>query len=378
MCGVYDIPAADVEVIGRAHQQGADRPVPRRRAARGRVLPRAARWTTRRGSSGIDPLELRRRNLVRDVPVRDAARVDLRLGRLRALPRARGGARGAGAPTPTTTRVVGTGFGMYVERAGGMFESARVAELLPDGRVLIRSGSSPHGQGHETTFAQIAAERSGVELEDVELRFGDSTEVPRGVGTFASRSVAMGGSARRPGRRRPEGASCGASKDRQPGISASARFESDLVFVVRRLRRRRRDRARDRPPARAADGGGRRRRDDRQPAARRGTGDRRHGAGARRVPGRGGRYDEEGKPTIASFLDYSLLTAAEMPPVDDRVRRVAVAAQPARARRGSARAGRSARRRRWRTRSPTRSAACTVDPPFTEEKLWRALREASS
>ena len=63
--------------------------------------------------------------------------------------------------------------------------------VLQGGRVIARSGSSPHGQGHETTFAQIVAERLGIDPGDVELRFG---EIP-GVGTFASRSAAMGGSA---------------------------------------------------------------------------------------------------------------------------------------------------------------------------------------
>ena len=75
-----------------------------------------------------------------------------------------------------------------------MWESAE-ATVEPSGRVVIRSGSSPHGQGHETTFAQIAADRLGVSIDDVVLRFGDSAEVPRGIGTFASRSTAMGGSA---------------------------------------------------------------------------------------------------------------------------------------------------------------------------------------
>jgi carbon-monoxide dehydrogenase large subunit len=75
-----------------------------------------------------------------------------------------------------------------------MWESAE-ATVEPSGRVVIRSGSSPHGQGHETTFAQIAADQLGVPIGDVVLRFGDSDVVPRGVGTFASRSTAMGGSA---------------------------------------------------------------------------------------------------------------------------------------------------------------------------------------
>jgi carbon-monoxide dehydrogenase large subunit len=57
------------------------------------------------------------------------------------------------------------------------------------------TGSTPHGQGHETTFAQIVADELGVEPRDVEVRYGDSFEVPDGGGTFGSRSTAAGGSA---------------------------------------------------------------------------------------------------------------------------------------------------------------------------------------
>jgi carbon-monoxide dehydrogenase large subunit len=67
--------------------------------------------------------------------------------------------------------------------------------LEDDGRVVCLTGSSPHGQGHETTFAQIVADELGVDPAAVEIRHGDSFEIPDGVGTFGSRSVAAGGSA---------------------------------------------------------------------------------------------------------------------------------------------------------------------------------------
>ena len=51
----------------------------------------------------------------------------------------------------------------------------------------MRSSTSPHGQGHDTAFAQIAADRLGIGLDEVELRFGDSAEAPAGIGTFGSR-----------------------------------------------------------------------------------------------------------------------------------------------------------------------------------------------
>src|SRR5205814_8281614 len=89
---------------------------------------------------------------------------------------------------------LGYGVALYVERAGGQYESAEVT-IEPSGRVLAASGSSPHGQGHATTFTQIVCDELGVEPDDVTMSFGDSALVPRGTGTFASRSVAMGGSA---------------------------------------------------------------------------------------------------------------------------------------------------------------------------------------
>ena len=119
--------------------------------------------------------------------------LDLRLGRLRALP-------GPALETVEPERraddrvVVGTGVALYVERSGGLFESADVT-VERSGRVVVRSSTSPHGQGHETAFAQIAADRLGVDLDDVEVRFGDSAEAPAGIGTFGSRSPTMGGSA---------------------------------------------------------------------------------------------------------------------------------------------------------------------------------------
>jgi len=63
------------------------------------------------------------------------------------------------------------------------------------GRVSIASSASPHGQGHDTTFAQIAADQLGIGFDQIALRFGDSDQVPSGVGTFGSRSTAVAGSA---------------------------------------------------------------------------------------------------------------------------------------------------------------------------------------
>ena len=74
------------------------------------------------------------------------------------------------------------------------YESATV-RIGPTGGGTVLTGSSPHGQGHETTFAQIASDELGIPLEDIEVLYGDTRLVPHGVGTRASRSLVVGGSA---------------------------------------------------------------------------------------------------------------------------------------------------------------------------------------
>jgi aerobic carbon-monoxide dehydrogenase large subunit len=90
--------------------------------------------------------------------------------------------------------LVGLGIALYVEPCGQGFESARVT-LHVDGRVTVASGSSAQGQGHETTFAQIAAEILECEVSHIEITHGDTAHNPDGIGALASRSIAIGGSA---------------------------------------------------------------------------------------------------------------------------------------------------------------------------------------
>ncbi len=104
-------------------------------------------------------------------------------------------------------KLLGIGFSTYVEACGiapsavvgalgaraGLFESSQV-RVQPTGKVSVYSGSHSHGQGHETTFAQIVADRLGIPLEDVEIVHGDSEAVAFGMGTYGSRSLAVGGS----------------------------------------------------------------------------------------------------------------------------------------------------------------------------------------
>ena len=100
-------------------------------------------------------------------------------------------------------RLIGIGISTYVEicalgpsqamPAGG-WESATV-RIEPTGKVTIMTGASPHGQGQETSFAQIAADELGVDLNDVTVIHGDTSIVQYGIGTFGSRATAVGGTA---------------------------------------------------------------------------------------------------------------------------------------------------------------------------------------
>jgi carbon-monoxide dehydrogenase large subunit len=386
MCGVYDVRLADVEVRGMRTNKVPTGPY------RGAGRPEAAYFLEctvdiAARELGIDPLELRRRNLIREFPYRTALGWTYDSGDYaRCLERAQALVRPERADD--AERVVGTGFGMYVERAGGQFESAE-AELLPTGRLLVRSGSSPHGQGHDTTFAQIAADRFGVGLEDVELRFGDSREVPRGVGTFASRSVAMGGSAvaqavdalkasyeavagRLSGD--PSRAEVAAA---EPGLRASARFESDLVFssgaygavveierATGRLRVLR---------LVAIDDAG----TIVNPLLAEGQviGGTAQGLGQCLVEEAA--YDEEGNPTFASFVGYSLLTAAEMPELMAEFVETRSPLNPLGAK-GIGEGGAIGTPAAVANAVADALGGIRVDPPFSEEKLWRALREAGA
>jgi len=108
----------------------------------------------------------------------------------------------------TEGRLLGIGFSTYIEACGiapsavvgslgaraGLFESAQV-RVQPTGKVSVYVGSHSHGQGHETTFAQVVADKLGIELDDVDIVHGDSEAVAFGMGTYGSRSLAVGGSA---------------------------------------------------------------------------------------------------------------------------------------------------------------------------------------
>jgi carbon-monoxide dehydrogenase large subunit len=105
-------------------------------------------------------------------------------------------------------RVVGVGIVGCIEASGpapsavagslgsavGFWESG-VLRVHPSGKVSVFTGSHTHGQGHETTFAQVVADELGINIDDVEVVHGDTARVPFGMGTYGSRSASVGGSA---------------------------------------------------------------------------------------------------------------------------------------------------------------------------------------
>jgi carbon-monoxide dehydrogenase large subunit len=105
-------------------------------------------------------------------------------------------------------KLLGIGFSTYIEACGiapsavvgalgaraGLYEVGQV-RVQPTGKVSVFTGAHSHGQGHETTFAQVVADRLGIPLDDVEIIHGDSDSVAFGMGTYGSRSLAVGGSA---------------------------------------------------------------------------------------------------------------------------------------------------------------------------------------
>ncbi len=95
-----------------------------------------------------------------------------------------------------TAKLLGLGWSTYVEVTNPMSASEFGSmEVRPDGSALVLTGSSSHGQGHHTAFAQLAADVTGIPFDKIEVRHGDTDEVARGGGTGGSRSLQVGGSA---------------------------------------------------------------------------------------------------------------------------------------------------------------------------------------
>ena len=199
--GPYAIPAADITARGyltTTASVGIYRGAGRPEAAL--LMERLANEAAR--ALGLDPVEIRRRNLVRpdampfggatgtrldsgDYPrVLDSALAQAGYRELREEIEVR---RAAG-------ELVGSGIGFYVEPSGTGYETASAA-LRADGTVLVSTGSTAQGQGRDTASRQIAAGVLGVPLEMVTAQNGDTVNLPDGIGALASRSTAIGGSA---------------------------------------------------------------------------------------------------------------------------------------------------------------------------------------
>jgi aerobic carbon-monoxide dehydrogenase large subunit len=154
---------------------------------------------------GKTPEEVRRRNFIPPDAFPYAAPTGQRYdsGEYdRALTKALGIARYAEVRSEQRQRVqrsdrtlLGIGMSCYVEMCGfGPFESA-VVRVEPSGAVTAYTGTSAHGQGHETAFAQIIADQLGVDFDSIVVRHGDTREGPIGNGTGGSRSLVVGGTA---------------------------------------------------------------------------------------------------------------------------------------------------------------------------------------
>ena len=163
----------------------------------------------------LDPVEVRRRNFIpkHDFPHETVTGArydsgDYEASLQKALDRFDyAGSRAAQERARSEGRLVGIGVSTFTEICGlgpstdanplqraGTWESAAV-RVEPTGNVTILTGASPHGQGQETAFAQMAADAFGVGIDDVAVVHGDTDVVPHGVGTFGSRGLVVGGTA---------------------------------------------------------------------------------------------------------------------------------------------------------------------------------------
>jgi len=151
----------------------------------------------------MDPAELRRRNFIETFPhhgptglVYDSGDYHAMLDRALALVGYRHWREEQARRRRDGARPIGIGLSTWIEIAGGgeLWEDGTV-RLEPSGHVTVLTGTSPHGQGHETAFSQIVADILGAELESITVLHGDTDVIPAGIGTFGSRSLSVGGSA---------------------------------------------------------------------------------------------------------------------------------------------------------------------------------------
>jgi aerobic carbon-monoxide dehydrogenase large subunit len=151
---------------------------------------------------GLDPAEVRRRNFIREFPHTTVAGATYDSGAYEAALDEALRLSGYGSLREEQAdrrrrkdrSLLGIGIGSYVEVTGWGSEYARLS-VGDDGSIVVITGSSPQGQGHETAFGQIVADRLGVDFGSVSVRHSDTAIVPRSEGTMGSRTLQVGGSA---------------------------------------------------------------------------------------------------------------------------------------------------------------------------------------
>eukprot|EP01041_Mallomonas_annulata_P019940 gene19940-39502_t len=173
-----------------------------------RIVSRVA-WET-----GLSQDEIRRRNFITEFPYQTPVALQYDTGDFpQCLQKANelhdiAGLEKRKAESKAKGLVRGVGYSSYIEACGiapsniagalgaraGLFECGEV-RVHPTGSVTVFTGSHSHGQGHETTFAQVVAARLGIPVENVDIVHGDTGRVPFGMGTYGSRSISVGGAA---------------------------------------------------------------------------------------------------------------------------------------------------------------------------------------
>jgi carbon-monoxide dehydrogenase large subunit len=162
----------------------------------------------------VDPAEIRRRNFIRQFPYQtpvallyDTGNYEATLEAALKLADVAGYAKRK-EESARRGKLRGIGYACYIEACGiapsnvagslgaraGLFEAGEI-RIHPTGSVTVFTGSHAHGQGHETTFAQVVADRLGVPIENVDIVHGDTSKILFGMGTYGSRSIAVGGTA---------------------------------------------------------------------------------------------------------------------------------------------------------------------------------------
>jgi len=173
-----------------------------------RVVDKAAR------EMGIDPIELRRRNFITEFPYATPVAVEYDTGDYHATMDKllemsdHAGFEKRAEESKKNGKLRGFGIAHYIEACGiapsnlvgqlgaraGLYESATV-RVNATGSISVMTGSHSHGQGHETSFAQVVADMIGVDEAQIDIIHGDTGRGPMGMGTYGSRSIAVGGSA---------------------------------------------------------------------------------------------------------------------------------------------------------------------------------------